>query len=57
MKAYGQFAELEKLLECLTAPKRPRFTFDVDICFSGSGDTLVVVSLTAKLSVLVHTCN
>lgn len=57
MKAYGQFAELENILECLTAPKRPSVTFDVDICFSGSGDTLAVVSLTAKLSVLVHTCN
>lgn len=33
------------------------FTFDVDICFSGGGDTLRVVGFTAELSVLVHTCN
>lgn len=57
MLAYGHLKEQENLLECLTAPKRPSFTFDVDICFSGGGDTLRVVSFTAKLSVLVHTCN
>lgn len=57
MEAYGQFAEQENFLECVTAPERPGFTFDVDICFSGGGDTLRVVSFTAKLSVLVHTCN
>lgn len=57
MLAYGHLKEQENLLECLTAPKRPSFTFDVNIWFSGGGDTLRVVSFTAKLSVLVHTCN
>lgn len=33
------------------------FTFDVDICFSGGGETFRVVRLAAELSVLVHTCN
>lgn len=32
------------------------FTFDVDVCFSGGGDTLGVVSFAAELNVLVHTC-
>lgn len=41
----------------LQPPRSPIFTFDVDISFSGGGDTLLVVSLTAELSVLVHTCN
>lgn len=41
----------------MSASKWPRFTFDVDVCFSGRGDTLRIVSFTAELSVLVHTCN
>ncbi len=58
MEAYGQLAEHEILLECLNSPqKRLSFTFDVDICLSGGGDTLRVVSFAAELSVLVHTCN
>lgn len=57
MKTYGQFAEHKNILESLKGPKTPSFTFDVDICFSGGGDTLRVVSFAAELSVLVHTCN
>ena len=56
LEAYGRLAEHENLLECVTAPRSPIFTFDVDISFSGGGDTLLVVSFTAELSVLVHTC-
>lgn len=43
-------------MECVTVPRRSRFTLDVDICLSGGGDPLLIVSLAAELSVLVHTC-
>ena len=42
---------------CVRAPWGEGFTFNVDIGFSGGGDALRVVSFTAELSVLVHTCN
>lgn len=47
---------LKEQWNVLTAPRRSRCTLDVDICLGGGGDPLLIVSLTAELSVLVHTC-
>lgn len=33
------------------------FTFNIDVCFSGCGDALCVVSFTAEPSVFIHTCS
>lgn len=47
---------LKEQWNVLTAPRRSRCTLDVDICLSGGGDPLLIVSLAAELSVLVHAC-